>query len=108
LPLSVQIVIFAYIRNVHLPTIWNIYLRNNLPRNTVFPGVQHETTVQKGKIQGAYLVGKTWNIPAEAVLPKRKNARQREKTALLSILREQKKIATERWYLSQDADRPHL
>jgi hypothetical protein len=42
--------------------------------------------------EGAYLVGKTWNIPAEAVLPKRKNARQREKTALLSILREQKKM----------------
>ena len=46
----------------------------------------------EGKIQGAYLVGKTWNIPAEAVLPKRKNARQRKKTALLSILREQKKM----------------
>jgi Fic family protein len=41
-----------------------------------------------GKIEGAYLVGKTWNIPANAELPKRKkNIRISQ---LLATLREQK------------------
>lgn len=30
-----------------------------------------------GKIPGVYLTGKTWNIPADASLPSRKNAKQR-------------------------------
>lgn len=42
----------------------------------------------QGKIEGAYLVGKTWNIPADAELPQRKKARRI--SPLLSILREQK------------------
>lgn len=29
-----------------------------------------------GKIEGAFLTGKTWNIPADAVLPQRKNVRK--------------------------------
>lgn len=42
-----------------------------------------------GKIEGAYLVGKTWSIPEDAVLPERRRRVQRV-TPLLAILREQK------------------
>ena len=42
-----------------------------------------------GKIEGALLVGKTWNIPAEAELPDRK-PRQRKAMPLLVVLRQEK------------------
>lgn len=42
-----------------------------------------------GKIEGAFLTGKTWNIPADAVLPQRKTARKKV-SPLLTMLREQK------------------
>ena len=42
-----------------------------------------------GKIEGAFLTGKTWNIPADAVLPKRGSAREKV-SPLLKTLREQK------------------
>ena len=42
-----------------------------------------------GKIEGAFLTGKTWNIPADAVLPQRKNMRKKV-SPLLAMLREQK------------------
>ena len=41
-----------------------------------------------GKIEGATLVGKTWNIPADAELPGRKS-RQRKATPLLIALRQE-------------------
>ena len=41
-----------------------------------------------GKIEGAYLVGKTWNIPDDAMLPKRRKASK--VSPLLWTLREQK------------------
>jgi len=41
-----------------------------------------------GKIEGVFLTGKTWNIPTDAVLPKRKFAKK--ESPLLSALREQK------------------
>lgn len=41
------------------------------------------------KIEGATLVGKTWNIPAEAELPGRKH-RQRKAMPLLVVLRQEK------------------
>ncbi len=43
----------------------------------------------QGKIAGAILIGKTWNIPADAPLPARKNARVKI-SPLLQVLREQK------------------
>jgi Fic family protein len=43
----------------------------------------------QGKIPGARLVGKTWNVPRDAPLPQRKNARNKL-TPLLKALREQK------------------
>lgn len=42
-----------------------------------------------GKIEGAFLTGKTWNIPADAVLPQRKTVRKKV-SPLLTMLREQK------------------
>ena len=40
-----------------------------------------------GKIEGAFLTGKTWNIPADATLPKRTKTKA---SLLLSDLRKQK------------------
>jgi len=45
----------------------------------------------EGKIVGAFLIGRTWNIPADALLPERKNARK-PKNAVLQTLREQKEM----------------
>ncbi len=42
----------------------------------------------EGKIDGAFLTGKTWNIPEDAILPSRKVSRK--ESPLLRILREQK------------------
>lgn len=43
----------------------------------------------QGKIEGAFLTGKTWNIPADAVLPKR-GSNKKKISPLLKALREQK------------------
>ena len=45
-----------------------------------------------GKIEGAFLTGKTWNIPSDAVLPKRKNAKGAKVYPLLGRLREEMKM----------------
>ncbi len=45
-----------------------------------------------GKIEGAYLVGKTWNIPEDAELPQHKN--RMRISPLLATLREQKAAKT--------------
>ena len=42
-----------------------------------------------GKIEGAFLTGKTWNIPAEATLPKREKV---QTPPLLKVLRQQKQM----------------
>ena len=44
-----------------------------------------------GKIEGAFLTGKTWNIPADAELPKRKSSKACV-SPLLATLREQKEM----------------
>lgn len=43
----------------------------------------------KGRIQGAFLTGKTWNIPQDAKKPERSNKRKEQQT-LLAVLQEQK------------------
>ena len=43
----------------------------------------------QGKIEGAFLTGKTWNIPADAVVPKRGETKKKA-SPLLKALREQK------------------
>lgn len=44
-----------------------------------------------GKIEGAYLVGKTWNIPNDAEIPSRRN-QTKKVSPLLHTLREQKQM----------------
>ncbi|MBR2302772.1 MAG: Fic family protein [Clostridia bacterium] len=44
----------------------------------------------QGKIEGAFLTGKTWNIPADATRPERINKKTNTLTNLLDILKEEK------------------
>lgn len=44
----------------------------------------------RGRIAGAFLTGKTWNIPAHAEKPERVNKKKEEFVTLLDILKEQK------------------
>ena len=44
-----------------------------------------------GRVQGAFLTGKTWNIPENAEKPERSNKKKGHTLTLLDILREQKK-----------------
>lgn len=43
-----------------------------------------------GKIKGAFLTGKTWNIPADAILPKTEHKKKFSDSILLNHLKEQK------------------
>ena len=45
-----------------------------------------------GRIPGAFLTGKTWNIPADAIKPERESKNQFNNYPLLKILKEQKEI----------------
>ncbi len=44
----------------------------------------------EGRISGAFLVGKTWTIPENAVKPARKNKSEKSRTTLLEILKDEK------------------
>lgn len=44
----------------------------------------------QGRIKGAFLTGKTWNIPADAVKPERENKAKFSDNELLNVLKEQK------------------
>lgn len=46
----------------------------------------------QGRVEGVVLVGKTWNIPADAEKPKRDNAGKFSNNELLNVLKEQKDI----------------
>ena len=43
-----------------------------------------------GRVQGAFLTGKTWNIPENAEKPERSNKKKEHPLTLLDILQEQK------------------
>ncbi len=45
-----------------------------------------------GKIPGAFLTGKTWNIPNNAQKPTRKNQKKNRPQTLLEILQLEKKM----------------
>ena len=45
-----------------------------------------------GKIKGAFLTGKTWNIPEEATLPLKERKRKFSENLLLNHLKEQKEM----------------
>lgn len=44
----------------------------------------------KGKLNGAFLTGKTWNIPEDAILPEKENKKKFSDNILLNYLKEQK------------------
>ncbi len=48
----------------------------------------------QGRVPGAFLTGKTWNIPADAAKPARSNAKGSACTPLLTRLREEKSAKT--------------
>ena len=58
----------------------------NLPERTV------RNYCAKGKIDGAFLTGKTWNIPEDATLPKKGRKKKFSDNNLLNILKEQKEM----------------
>lgn len=60
-----------------------------------------------GKIEGAFLTGKTWNIPEDAELPSQKKSKVKI-MPLLAVLRRTKADEIERRYLSQNADRSYI
>lgn len=57
----------------------------------------------KGRVEGALLIGKTWNIPEHAQKPERKN--KRKNITLLEILKEQKAHKYSGGDLPQNTDR---
>lgn len=56
----------------------------NVPERTV------RNYCATGKVKGAYLIGKTWNIPAEAALPEKVNKKKFSNNTLLNHLKEQR------------------
>ena len=43
-----------------------------------------------GRIEGAVLIGKTWNIPEDATKPERLNKSKKDKNILLDLLQDEK------------------
>ena len=58
--------------------------RHNISERTV------RNWCAEGKMDGAFLTGKTWNIPSDTALPLRKNARTKRMSPLLDRLRNEK------------------
>lgn len=58
--------------------------KHTLPERTV----RHYCAT--GKLKGAFLTGKTWNIPGDAVLPAKGNKKKFSANPLLNMLKEQK------------------
>lgn len=44
----------------------------------------------QGRVNGAFLTGKTWNVPENAEKPERSNKKKEQPITLLDILQEQK------------------
>ena len=45
----------------------------------------------QGRVSGAFLTGKTWNIPENAEKPERSNKKKEQPKTLLDILQDEKK-----------------
>lgn len=56
----------------------------NIPERTI------RNYCANGRIKGAFLTGKTWNIPVDAVLPEKENKKRFSDNPLLNQLKEQK------------------
>lgn len=61
-------------------------IKHGIPERTV------RNHCASGKIKGAFLTGKTWNIPADATLPLKSSAVKLSKNPLLHHLKEQKEM----------------
>ena len=46
----------------------------------------------KGRVNGAFLTGKTWNLPENAEKPERINKRKEEPITLLDILKSKRQV----------------
>lgn len=58
----------------------------NVPERTV------RNYCATGKIKGAFLTGKTWNIPEDAIIPEKANKKKFSNNPLLNYLKEQKEM----------------
>ena len=54
-----------------------------------------------GRIPGAFLTGKTWNIPADAIKPEREKLKPFSNNPLLNILKEQKDMKLNGEYITR-------
>lgn len=68
-----------YVSVAEIATKWNVSERS--VRNYC----------SKGRVEGAFLTGKTWNIPENAIKPERANKKTDEPSTLLEILQDEKK-----------------
>ena len=69
-----------YISLSDFAKIWNV------PERTV------RYNCEKGKLEGAFLTGKTWNIPADSEWPDKTIRQNKSENQLLKILKEQKEM----------------
>ncbi|WP_294237648.1 DNA-binding protein [uncultured Chryseobacterium sp.] len=58
----------------------------NIPERTI------RNYCATGKIKGAFLTGKTWNIPEDSTLPEKRNKKKYSNNILLNHLKEQKEM----------------
>ena len=91
MPIPANTTIFGIESESYLPITetYGVYFSSRIRRE-----IRHfERTARnycaEGKIEGAFLTGKTWNSPADAALPARKRRRSKL-SPLLTALREQK------------------
>ena len=68
-----------YISVAEIATKWNVSERS--VRNYC----------ANGRVDGAFLIGKTWNIPENAKKPERVNKKEKEPITLLEVLQDEKK-----------------
>ena len=67
-----------YLTSVEIAKIWGVSERS--VRNYC----------AQGRVKGAFLTGKTWNVPENAEKPDRSNKKKKQQITLLDVLREQK------------------
>ncbi len=70
----------------------------NIPDRTV------RNYCANGKIKGAFLTGKTWNIPEDAVLPEKENKKKFKRQSFAQYIERAKRHEAERWYLSSHSN----
>lgn len=87
LPVSAKITTFIADFIINLPMAMDYISVSEFAEKYGIPERTARNYCATGRIDGAFLVGKTWNIPADALLPRRAKLKV---TPLLAVLREQK------------------